>query len=832
MLLKFRGPPWVCCNGSKREGAAEEEDAGLSGVTREVGTEGEDSPLAEVSAQACKVATEALVVGATRFSSADARFSVQCETPAPEESLMEAVDSGLLSGVGLNVPALPFGRSFRQQEDTELAAPEFADVPTPSTNSRDDGLGTEGGVEAESGKREEEEQEVEDPKKKLMRLASGVDCRNISESQMINIHNPGNLRESYQIGTEIGRGSFGTVAKASVQATGAIRAIKSITKEGSTMWKQCLEKEILIFKTVDHPNIVKLYELFEDESRIHLVLEYCAGGELHDRIPDHGLTEPEAAVIMLQTLRAVLYLHKKHICHRDLKAQNILVSTTGRGYEHAVRIIDFGLSCPFGKSQVLTAKVGTYTHMSPQVLSKKYTEACDLWSCGVILFHLLSGSLPFEGKNEEATSEKVRKGKASFGKQFVNRSSDGVELIQMLLYYQEEQRYTPQQALNNRWIETNLLKPKSANLDYAILQNLRGFRKLNKLQRAILSVVASMLTEPQIRPSRTAFLMLDKDGDGSVSMGELRGKLTQMRTQKKAKVETAKIKAAAKGEAEEVESDMFSPCSTPRALSSPRTTVVANDGSRTHKGVRYSMFGGGEEQESSRGDSKSPRRPRSSVAVGKGPRPAVLEVDGAGGRARVANSNSRHSVHKEGKRAGGRRTVVKTAPEEEDENRHNPLSPGRGGAMCAGASMFGGSNLDKALEDIFCVEEQFIRTSSGNEEKYSTLDSLGDSDTNMPDFPYTEFLAATFDRDTYINDNICLAAFRVMDKDMDGKLSLGDIGSGALLGKIDPEEFAQILQEVDVDGDGQIDLQEFTAMLMTKEGWSKCFNRGASSRLA
>merc|ERR1719334_1449185 len=152
---------------------------------------------------------------------------------------------------------------------------------------------------------------------------------------------------------------------------------------------------------MDHPNIIKLFETFEDHRNIYLVMELCSGGELFDRIIATGhFSEKEAAVLMQQIIRAVYYMHENSICHRDLKPENFLFMTKDPIESNYLKIIDFGLSCKFSPDKVMETKAGTPYYVAPQVLSGKYDHQSDIWSCGVIMYVLLCGYPPFFGDTD------------------------------------------------------------------------------------------------------------------------------------------------------------------------------------------------------------------------------------------------------------------------------------------------------------------------------------------------------------------------------------------------------------------------------------------------
>mmetsp|Transcript_16118 Transcript_16118/g.13654 ORF Transcript_16118/g.13654 Transcript_16118/m.13654 type:complete len:156 (-) Transcript_16118:463-930(-) len=153
-------------------------------------------------------------------------------------------------------------------------------------------------------------------------------------------------------------------------------------------------------KKLDHPNIIKLYEIYEDARYIYLVLELCSGGELFDRITNKGsFAEAEAIEAFQQIMHAINYCHSFNITHRDLKPENFLYLNDDD--ESPIKVIDFGLSKRGNTTQdVMTTRAGTPYYISPEVLQGKYDQSCDIWSAGVIMYILLCGYPPFYGNTD------------------------------------------------------------------------------------------------------------------------------------------------------------------------------------------------------------------------------------------------------------------------------------------------------------------------------------------------------------------------------------------------------------------------------------------------
>jgi len=189
-----------------------------------------------------------------------------------------------------------------------------------------------------------------------------------------------------------------------------VRAVKILKKD--SLDKEEIDRfmhEIDILRKLDHPNILRLYEFYQDQKRYYLVTELCSGGELFDEITNRAhFEEADAAKIIQQVLMAVRYCHERNIVHRDLKPENILLDS--KKNSNRVKVIDFGTSEEIEPGMKLTQQYGTAYYIAPEVLSSAYNEKCDIWSIGVILYILLSGKPPFDGKDDKEIIKKVRIG--------------------------------------------------------------------------------------------------------------------------------------------------------------------------------------------------------------------------------------------------------------------------------------------------------------------------------------------------------------------------------------------------------------------------------------
>lgn len=221
-----------------------------------------------------------------------------------------------------------------------------------------------------------------------------------------------------------------------------------------------LQREIDIMRRLKHPNIVGLYDVFETKATISLVMELVAGGELYEQIVEKGsFTEDDAAAVLYQVLSATAYLHENGIAHRDLKPENILLSNQSK---NTVKIADFGLSKDFAGDSVMSTCCGSPSYVAPEILEQgEYSNACDIWSIGVILYVLLSGYLPFYGNTQEELFDKILTASFSFNnKCWADISEQAKDLVSKMLTLRPEDRPSAEECLKHPWFSvTKCMKP-------------------------------------------------------------------------------------------------------------------------------------------------------------------------------------------------------------------------------------------------------------------------------------------------------------------------------------------------------------------------------------
>ncbi|CAM9660977.1 unnamed protein product, partial [Ectocarpus fasciculatus] len=256
---------------------------------------------------------------------------------------------------------------------------------------------------------------------------------------------------------KLGKGSYGSVYLATHRGTSDDRAVKVMNVDRVTSYYlRKLHTEISILKEVDHPNIIKLHEVFFGRRSVYLVTDLCRGGELFELLSsgkNQGFVfrEDRAASLLRDMLRAVKYLHFKGIVHRDLKLENFLFE--GDSSTSPLVLIDFGLSKHFDPHERMRQRVGSCYYTAPEVLAGDYDYRCDLWSLGVICYMLLSGTPPFGGKTpDDIHNSTLTKPLVFPERAFRHVSKVSIDFLSRLLVKDPTLRMTTEEALQHPFI--------------------------------------------------------------------------------------------------------------------------------------------------------------------------------------------------------------------------------------------------------------------------------------------------------------------------------------------------------------------------------------------
>ena len=354
----------------------------------------------------------------------------------------------------------------------------------------------------------------------------GAGCENTKTREITspNHENMKNFRKKYKYVSLIDSSAYGNV-RLYVDRYGknikyAIKTIKNVLLNKD--YVNAIKEEVKILKSLDHPNIVKYFETYEDEDEndLHIVMEYIEGNNLFTVLTSDEkkkFTENEISEIMLCLLKAVLFLHYNNIIHRDIKPENIVFIENGN--YNALKLIDFGLSIKQNKEKY-NRKVCTPYYMSPEMIKGKSVYASDVWSMGVILFILVTGKKPFIGKNKDEIFNKINSGE--YDEESLNNAkcSDEVkDLIKKMLVCNPKKRITIKECLEHKWFKNN--KNICSVVDSEIINSLKEFQHQNIFQKEILYYLGKLCTDKEIIKLKEAFSAIDVDNSGEIEEDEI-----------------------------------------------------------------------------------------------------------------------------------------------------------------------------------------------------------------------------------------------------------------------------------------------------------------------
>eukprot|EP00916_Digyalum_oweni_P020024 GHVL01033491.1.p1 GENE.GHVL01033491.1~~GHVL01033491.1.p1 ORF type:complete len:582 (-),score=72.40 GHVL01033491.1:1975-3720(-) len=372
------------------------------------------------------------------------------------------------------------------------------------------------------------------------------------------------IYEDYTFHEQLGVGNFGTVSLVKHKATGIKRACKKIEIQFEKQY-ELVSEEVNLLKMLDHPNILRLFEVYHDGTQIYLVMELLEGGSLFDAIVENyktkrsPITEEQIKMWMRQIFSATKYCHSKGIVHRDLKPENVLFISKDN---QTLKIVDFGLSLTLdklratrrevkvpregamgafarilpqigGKKMMKTKvtktamqKAGSPHYMAPEMHAASYDQKCDLFSIGIILYQLLSGQHPFwrGGEAEQVWMNRLlHKDPPMEGPLWACVSSEAKDILAKLMEKNPKKRLNVEQALQHPWLQTcPQMYGRSSFLTTSLFDGLKDFQTQKKLKQAAIQILARQLNENEIEDLRKKFMAVDKSGDGTVSFNELR----------------------------------------------------------------------------------------------------------------------------------------------------------------------------------------------------------------------------------------------------------------------------------------------------------------------
>ncbi|WVZ86714.1 hypothetical protein U9M48_033457 [Paspalum notatum var. saurae] len=337
------------------------------------------------------------------------------------------------------------------------------------------------------------------------------------------------VRTLFHLERKLGSGQFGTTYLCTERATGLKYACKSVSKSKLVRRADMddIRREITILQHLSgQPNVAEFKGAFEDADSVHLVMEFCSGGELFDRITAKGsYTERQAAAVCRDVLTAVHVCHFMGVMHRDLKPENFLLASPAD--DAPLKAIDFGLSVFIEEGKVYKDIVGSAYYVAPEVLHRNYGKEIDVWSAGVILYILLCGSPPFWAETEKGIFDAILVGQLDlYSTPWPSISESAKDLIRKMLNRDPQKRITAAQALQHPWLRVGGAPDRP--IDSAVLSRMKQFKAMNKLKQLALKIIAENLSPEEIMGLKQMFNNMDTDKSGTITVEELKEGLTKL----------------------------------------------------------------------------------------------------------------------------------------------------------------------------------------------------------------------------------------------------------------------------------------------------------------
>ena len=316
--------------------------------------------------------------------------------------------------------------------------------------------------------------------------------------------------------------------------TGQERLIKRVEKKlrqahvRSEEAENRFRSEVLLLQLLDHPNILKVYELYEDRRYFYQISEALNGGYMLEDVKIKGkrnISEQLAANILLQVLKALAYCHSRGIVHRNLRTESIVLQSAPQEGSVHVLLTGFGSASLLSVRDKLALKISSAVYFAPEALLYEPSEKADIWSCGVILHMLLCGNPPFNGPTDDTILEQIASEQSVTFPQplWVGVSADAINLLRGMLTKHPSARLTLAECLNHSWLSANL-KSQAQDPKPVIraLRHLKAFEAKTYLKRTILSFMSAHIDTPEETKSlRDAFSAMDNNADGLLSKQEL-----------------------------------------------------------------------------------------------------------------------------------------------------------------------------------------------------------------------------------------------------------------------------------------------------------------------
>jgi len=360
-------------------------------------------------------------------------------------------------------------------------------------------------------------------------------------SSLVHEHPIGRFSTKYDISDsiEIGKGACGMVCTVRNVDTDDDFAMKVITAPDREAMAS-LRNEIALHKKLDHPNIAKIIESFEDEKhcRFLIIMELCTGGPLISRMKQHrnGYDEAAAATLMEKMLSAVLYCHHHGVVHRDIKLDNMLFADDSEDAE--LKLIDFGFASAVEPGfEVMTDHLGTPSYMAPELWGVKdtpYDSSVDMWALGAVAYMLLSGTRPFHSDDRREKGRMIRKDPLPFHPKHWNHiSQDAQDFCSALMQKQAKDRLSASEAIKHPWLQQRSrahshpdLAAQMLRSNSEIIASLEAYASCEEMKQLALEVIAFTTPPQKLEGLRHVFQTIDVDCSGTIDLGELTNALS------------------------------------------------------------------------------------------------------------------------------------------------------------------------------------------------------------------------------------------------------------------------------------------------------------------
>ena len=337
------------------------------------------------------------------------------------------------------------------------------------------------------------------------------------------------IDQLYKFTEVIGEGFSGKVTKAMLRTyPKKMYAVKSIRKStNSDKQARYFRTELDILKRLDHPNIVQFFECYQDQKHFHLVLELCEGNDLVKLVETRrGLPEHLLKKFFFQAVYAINYLHYVGIVHRDIKLDNFLLSTRDEDSAN-LKLIDFGFARSFRDYQ-LTSQVGTPWYVAPEVIKKvtPYSQKCDNWSLGVLLYMMMFAEPPFKGRSNGEVFLNIKEEELDFNQQkFKAFNPDLLAILSGLLKKDPDQRMSLSQVLQSRWFDSKILELHggwSSSLVKTLIKRMKTIKKAGPFRREVMKMMVKVFSDdPSVIELGKIFQCCDCVNNGVITQFEL-----------------------------------------------------------------------------------------------------------------------------------------------------------------------------------------------------------------------------------------------------------------------------------------------------------------------